>query len=111
MLTKRPPSVDSGLSVPTLRPSSIEVWQAPILIADPYWSRESRREWEIRTNDAETVEFARLVASSENLVAVLAGHLHFSHVDSVNRQAVQYVAGPGFEGEYRLVEFSPMTED
>ena len=99
------------LSVPTLRPPSIEVWDAPILLAEPYWRSGSRKEWEIRTNDAETLEFAHLVTASENVVAILAGHLHFSHVDSVNRQAAQYVSGPGFAGEYRLVEFAPLLED
>ncbi len=96
------------LRLPTLREPTIAVWDAPILIGDPDWAPESRHEWETREDDPETLEFVRVVEEAPNLVAVLCGHIHFEHVDSVSLQAVQYAVRPAYEGGYRLVEFRPL---
>ena len=96
------------LSIATLRAPTIEVMGEPILLADPGWSPEARRASQVGADSAETLAFVRLVAGAENLVAVLCGHIHFSHADALGPQAVQYVGGPGFAGEYRLVELNPL---
>ncbi|MDF2439238.1 MAG: hypothetical protein JWN98_222 [Abditibacteriota bacterium] len=96
------------LSVPTLRAPTLARWQAPILIADPDWDRESRHRWETSEDSATTIEFARTVTTSEDLVAVLCGHIHFPQVDSLSNRAAQYVGAPAFAGSKRLVEFYPL---
>ena len=96
------------LSIPTLRDPTIQALEQPILLADPGWSLEGRRESHLGADTAATLAFARLLAGAETLVAILCGHLHFAHVDALSPQAAQYVGGPGFAGEYRLVELRPL---
>ena len=96
------------LSIPTLRPPTIEIMAGSILLADPGWSMEERRESHVGADTPETLAFVRLLAGAENLLAILCGHIHFAHVDSIAPQAVQYVGGPGFAGEYRLLELRPL---
>ena len=93
------------LSLPTLREPTLEHFDAPILIADPEWGPESRDRWGTGDNLPSTLEFARILARAENLVAVFCGHIHFAHADSINLNAVQYVGAPGFDANSRLVEF------
>src|SRR4029077_15220051 len=40
------------ISLPTLREPTIDRWKAPILIGDPEWDRESRKNWGTRPDDA-----------------------------------------------------------
>jgi hypothetical protein len=96
------------VSLPTLRGPTIEVWKAPILIGDPDWSIESRQEWETRSDDPETLEFVRVLAGAPNLVAILCGHVHFAHADSISPHAVQYAVRPGYAGGYRVIVFQPL---
>ena len=96
------------LSLPTLRDPTIEKMQSPILLGDPDWPLADRRRLGIGEDAPATLEFVRLVANAENLVAILCGHIHFPHVDAVSLQAVQYVTAPGYAGEYRLVELRPL---
>ena len=96
------------LSIPTLRPPTIEMMAGSILLADPGWSMEERRKSHVGADTPETLAFVSLVAGAENLLAILCGHIHFAHVDSIAPQAVQYVGGPGFAGEYRLLELRPL---
>ncbi len=96
------------LSLPTLRNRTIEAIDAPILIGDPDWSAQSRLEWQVSADTAQTLEFVELLTSAVNLVAIFCGHIHFPHVDAINPRAVQYVGQPGFEGGRRLVEFRPL---
>lgn len=95
-------------SLPTLRGATIERWHAPILVGDPDWDPESRLHWGATADSPSTLEFLRLLAASENLVAVFCGHLHFAHADAIHPRAVQYVGPPGFAGKRRLVEFLPL---
>lgn len=97
------------LSLPTLRTPTIERWQAPILIGDPDWDIESRNRWDTGQDSATTLEFAQTVASARSLVAVLCGHVHFPHVDSLSPWAAQYVGAPAFAGARRLIEFHPLS--
>ena len=96
------------LSLPTLRAPTIEKWKAPILIADPDWDAESRREWGAGPDEAETLAFAELAGTAGSLAAVLCGHIHFAHADRVSRQAMQYAVRPGYEGGRRLLAFEPL---
>ena len=96
------------LSVPTLRAPTIERWKAPILIGDPDWDLESRERWEAGEDSATTLEFARTLSASTNLIAVLCGHIHFPHVDSLSPSAAQYVGAPAYACATRLIEFFPL---
>ena len=96
------------LSLPTLREPTLERFDAPILIADPEWGPESRDRWGTGEDLSPTLEFARTLVRTENLVAVFCGHIHFAHADSINLNAVQYVGAPGFDANSRLVEFRPL---
>ena len=96
------------VSLPTLRDRTVEELGAPILIGDPDWSQESRRDWQVSADTKETLQFVALLTSAVNLVGVFCGHIHFPHVDAVNARAAQYVGRPGFEGGRRFVEFRPL---
>ena len=96
------------LSLPTLRAPTLEHFEAPILIGDPDWAPESRDRWGTGENLSSTLDFVRILARAENLVAVFCGHIHFPHADAISPNAVQYVGGPGFDAESRLVEFRPL---
>ena len=96
------------LSLPTLRPPTIQHKNSnPVLMADPDWPLADRRNYGTGEDLPTTLEFMRLISQAQNLVAIFCGHVHFDHVDVLNPWAAQYV-GPGFAGEYRLVEFQPL---
>ena len=96
------------VSLPTLRVPAIEVWGNPILMGDPDWDPEGRDDWEAGADAPDTLEFVRAIAAAPRLVAILSGHLHFHHADSINLSAVQYVGKAAFEGGHRLLEFAPL---
>jgi 3',5'-cyclic AMP phosphodiesterase CpdA len=96
------------LSLPTLRGDTLERWSDPILIADPGWSLERRLRWGTKEDTPATLAFHRLLSTAENLVAILCGHIHFSHTDTISRTAVQYVTAPCFDSRSREVTFSPL---
>ena len=98
------------LSLPTLRWPTIDSWKGqPVLMADPDWPVAERRRFGAGDKETpETLEFVRLMCRAENLVAVLAGHLHHGHVDSLNSWSAQYVAPAGYAGRYRLIEWRPL---
>jgi len=99
------------LSTATLRLAVIERWKTPIMIGDPDWGFESRDKWGTDFDEDTTLEFVRLVSRADNLAAVLCGHVHFPHADTVGTQAVQYVTQPSFEGGMRMVELVPLDEE
>ncbi len=96
------------LSLPTLRDSVTQIYQAPLLMADPDWPLDSRIYWGAQKDHAETLAFRDLLAASPNLVAVFSGHVHFNHVDNISPWTVQYITGAAFKEEYRLIEFKPL---
>ena len=96
------------LSIPTLRGPTLEKLEFPILVADPDWDLADRGRFGLDEDTSTTLEFVRLVAGADNLVAILCGHLHFAHTDSLSPRAVQYLAPPGYAGESRLVELRPL---
>jgi UDP-2,3-diacylglucosamine pyrophosphatase LpxH len=97
------------LSLPTLRSAVMNVYQAPLLMADPDWTLESRRWWGARADLPETLAFRDLLAEARNLVAVFCGHMHFDHMDAISPWAVQYITGPAFSENYRFVTFKPFN--
>ena len=94
------------ISLPSLRPEAIKRGSAPILINDPDWDLPSRNKWGTRADDQTTGEFVRLLTQSRNLAAVLCGHIHFPHADSLSSRAMQYVGKPGYEGGFRMIEIA-----
>ena len=48
------------------------------------------------------------MSQAENLVAILTGHCHLPHVAAINPWAAQYLAPPGYAGEYQLFEWQPL---
>jgi len=96
------------LSLPTLRQPVIKIYDAPLLMADPDWNLDSRERWGAAPDTPETLHFKSLLAKTQNLVAVFAGHVHFNHRDNLSPWAVQYITGPAFRENYRLIEFQPL---
>ena len=96
------------ISLPTLRNPVLSELGVPIMMADPDWALQSRRENSVGENTSTTLGFVRMVCQAENLVAILTGHCHFRHVDAVNPWVAQYLAPPGYAGEYWLFEWQPL---
>jgi len=97
------------ISLPTLRGAVMEAMNgSPIMMADPDWAPEQRIENFVDETTTATHEFVRLVNQAENLVAILTGHCHLHHVDAINPWAAQYLAPPGYAGEYGLFDFQPL---
>jgi len=96
------------LSIPTLRDPTLEKLGHPILVADPNWDLQDRGRFGMGEDSSTTLEFVRLVARTENLVAILCGHLHFPHSGAFSPRAIQYVGPPGYAGQSRFVELRPL---
>lgn len=88
------------LSCPALREPVMRRWGSPIMMGAPEWpSLQSRRNWGAGDEDTPaTSEFLKTAAKAPNLVAVLAGHIHFAHRDPISETCVQYVGRPVFDG-------------
>lgn len=96
------------ISLESLRPDALAVWKVPILMGDPTWTKEARKQWgNAETDAASTLEFIELVKNNPNLQAVFAGHLHFSHQDQYRPGHSQYVTDAGFKLSARLIEIQP----
>ena len=97
------------ISLPTLRGAVMEAMDGnPSMMADPDWAPELRVADCVADTTPATTEFVRLVSQAENLVAILTGHCYLSHVDAINPWATQYLAPPGYAGEYQLFEWQPL---
>ena len=81
---------------------------------DKVYTIERRPRWPEEGNLKSTMDFVKAVSSSGNLVAVLCGHTHNARTDRItplafpeitSPSAVQYIAGAGAAGGYRLVSF------
>ena len=79
------------------------------MMADPDWALQSPRENSVGENTSTTLEFVRMVSQAENLVAILTGHCHFRHADAVNPWVAQYLAPPGYAGEYWLFRMAAIV--
>ena len=97
------------ISLPTLRGVVMAAMDGhPIMMADPDWTPELRIANFVDDTTPATTEFVRLVSQAENLVAILTGHCHLPHVDAINPWAAQYLAPPGYAGQYWLFEWQPL---
>ena len=82
---------------------------------DPRWGWETdknyvierRRRWPKSGNLSSTVAFVDRVKRTENLVAVLAGHIHVPSEERLSESAMQYVTAAAYDGSYRLVALQP----
>lgn len=81
------------LSTPTLRPAAVAYWQdvSYFLFGEA-------------GTDRNAAEYQRLLQKEHTqLKAVLAGHLHFAHVDTFENGVTQYVSAPCLAGYGRLL--------
>jgi hypothetical protein len=87
---------------------------------DRNYKIERRPRWPEEGNLKSTMDFVKAASSSNNLVAVLCGHTHKARADKLtplafpeinSPSAVQYVAGAGLAGGYRLVSFEEVRNN
>ena len=93
------------LTQPGLRAPTIAKWRDCILMGEPI-PEEHRADWAAAPDRPETAQFLELMQNAPNLVAILCGHVHFSHEEAYG-SGVQLVGEPAFAGGYRIVEFAP----
>ena len=92
------------LYLPTLLEDTMRGWRSPILLGIPDSVYIDRPDVIHAPLPSETTqEFCRLARNLPNLCGIFAGHLHFSHTDSLPSGAKQFVTAPGFEGGCRLI--------
>lgn len=97
---------------PSLRTEAVEVWDPhSLLVGDTHWTAEERKGWGARLADTpESLAFLETVEQAENIVAILAGHIHFFHNGVVGENAIQLVTPPPFMNDgHRIVEFLPAS--
>lgn len=76
------------LYAPTLMEDTLAYWHLPIIcgggddIHSPYWSYRT---------DEPTANACRLIGENKNVIAVITGHLHFDHTDTLPGGNTQYV--------------------
>jgi hypothetical protein len=76
--------------------------------ADDGYATEQRERWAVEGNSRSTVEFLQAVHGCEQLVAVLAGHIHSAQAQVIGGGgAMQYVTAAGMEGGHRDIRFVP----
>ncbi len=72
----------------TLMADTLSYWHLPIICGGndtthaPYWSYRT---------DEPTAKACRLIGKSKNIIAVITGHLHFDHIDTLPGGNTQYV--------------------
>ena len=59
-------------------------------------------------SESATDEFIARLLAAPNLVAVLCGHIHIAGAYRIHEGAVQYVTGPGFLNQSRMVTIRPL---
>jgi len=72
---------------------------------DKNYGIERRERWPKSGNLPSTVAFVERVKRTENLVAVLAGHIHVPWEARLSEWAMQYVTPAAYDGSSRLVKF------
>lgn len=74
---------------------------------DKNFDIERREKWSPSGNKPSTTAFVKAVQNTKKLAGVFAGHWHQYY--SINHGAItQHLALPGFNGQYRLIEFQPL---
>lgn len=80
-------------------------WGAAV---DKGFEIERRERWPASGNKSSTEAFLKEVMRTEKLIGIFAGHYHRSATMSYKDQH-QYISGAGFNGQYRLIRFSPLV--
>lgn len=75
--------------------------------ADRGYEIERRQRWPEAGNSPSTTAFVNEVMATERLTGIFAGHYHRSTAMSFNDKH-QYISGSAFNGQYRLIRFSPL---
>ncbi len=98
------------LYTPALLPQVLERWKAPIMMAAPCWTEQTRRHWKVRQPDPSTTDCHHLLTQgpSDNLVGVFCGHVHLAHAGEVRPGRLQYVTQEGYRGGYRVIRLNPL---
>ena len=81
-------------------------WGAAI---DTSYKLEGRQPWSKDGNNQETVEFAKLLKETPNII-VLSGHKHVNRVE-YEGNLIQFVTGLARDGHYRIFEFTDRSLD
>lgn len=82
------------LRTPAIEPSVMKIWGTTFMLGTD--------------EDSDTTkEFCELVKSSENVAAILAGHIHYEHTGEFADGRIQYVSAPAFTGFLRKVIVEP----
>ena len=99
------------LYCPDLCERTRQVWNAPILMGCP---QEVCKGQSFGNSTllptAVTRAFVRLLQEKENLVALVSGHVHFSHTEYFAPGKVQIVTGCGAKGTGRVLDLMPETD-
>ena len=93
-------------------PIYVTPWRESVVACgDPRWGWEKdknyvierRQRWSKSGNLPSTVAFVERVKRTENLVAVLAGHIHVPWEERLSDSAMQYVTAAAYDGSSRLI--------
>lgn len=85
------------LNTPKLMEKTMKDWNQPILIGENTWYKE----------DDTTKEFLSMVLQKNgNVKEVLAGHLHFYHVDQLNNSIQQIVSDGSYKGKGLILKIA-----
>lgn len=76
-------------------------WGAKI---DKSYIIEKRERWSTEGNNSETLEFRKLVMSTQNMI-VLSGHIHINSIE-MEKKLIQFITGLSRNGNYRIIEFT-----
>jgi 3',5'-cyclic AMP phosphodiesterase CpdA len=100
------------VGLPVLEQAVIRKFDAPILMAAEHWTAEARKHWHVKEDTPFTRLFAERIAARQTgqLLGIFCGHVHFSFEESFADNRLQYVTGPGFAGQYRLIRLLPEVQ-
>lgn len=75
---------------------------------DKNYEIERRQRWPESGNRPSTTAFIKAVQATPKLAGIFAGHWH-QYYSVSNGNITQHLAMPGFNGQYRLIEFQPFS--
>ena len=93
----------------TLLEDTQEAWGSPIIIGCPeevYRARPTYRSVELTSNE-DTYAFVEMLKRADNLVGIVAGHLHFSHTDMFTETKPQFITAYSAGDVARVIELVP----
>lgn len=75
---------------------------------DKNFEIERREKWPASGNNPSTTAFIKAVQNTPKLAGIFAGHWH-QYFSVTQQHVTQHLALPGFNGQYRLIEFQPIS--